>query len=85
MSEDRCIHDMLPGQCADCTGRDGGERAERQRRARLLLQSDVYAAKWGTTCVCGERIQPGDPIKFRPRAYGERGGGWIGPCCIGGF
>jgi hypothetical protein len=80
-TEERCErHDMILDQCADCTGRDGGEAAERARKARLLRLPSVFAARWGGECVqCGEAIAVGDPMRGLGRRIGP---GYVGACCI---
>lgn len=86
MSEERCIpHDMILSGCADCTGRDGGETAERKRRKRLLnLLGVVAAAYTGRCAVCGAFYGVGEPIKALPATTRttEVGTSWVGSCCL---
>lgn len=71
-----CIHEMAPGTCSDCSGRDGGETAEKGRHLDLLLHHRCIAAAWSSTCAsCGEPYTAGTPIKRSPT-------GWVAPCCI---
>jgi hypothetical protein len=81
-TETRCIHELITDQCATCTGRDGGEAAERHRRVALLDRPGVIAARFAGICEggdCGERFVPGDPIAT-PR--GLIPPAWRGPCCL---
>jgi hypothetical protein len=78
----RCEHtDLLVDECAHCTGRDGGEEAERRRTRMLLTRPGVIAARFAGFCSgCHESFRSGDPIAS-PR--GLTPPEWRGPCCIG--
>lgn len=70
--------DLLVSSCAHCTGRDGGERAERERIKALLARPGVAPAQFKGQCAdCGSWYQAGEPIKHAD------GYGWIASCCIG--
>src|SRR4051812_37353391 len=57
-----CVHEMAPGTCSYCTGRDGGEAAEKARRVDLLLHHRCIPAAWSSTCAgCGDHYGAGTP------------------------
>lgn len=75
----QCVHEMAPGTCSYCTGRDGGEAAEAARIAELRETWRGFRADYPGRCVgCGGSIAVGDPIKA---ARGRRG--WVALCCVG--
>lgn len=77
-----CRHGMQPAFCADCTGRDGGESEQRQRRAELLSRRGWTAAAFRGRCaLCGEHYDAGDPIQAVPKPSGQVGTAWAGACC----
>ena len=50
MSEDRCVHEMLPGQCSIC--RPAKERPE-------------FSAMYDGPCpLCAQAIVPGDAVRW---------------------
>jgi hypothetical protein len=78
-TEDRCaLHDLYRSQCADCSGRDGGARAERERKAALLAVRGIIPATYGGVCKgCGEAYPWGEPIRHSAMSQG-----WVGSCCL---
>lgn len=80
LTDARCeLTDLLVSACAHCTGRDGGEGAEREARARALTMPGVVAAKFEGQCAdCGTWYAAGEPIRHAD------GYGWIAACCIFG-
>lgn len=77
MSEGRCKHDMLPGQCADCLGHTSIEDQALTERADLLHLPGWFPAKFGGTCRrCGEPFTPDTPIRRQADSQG-----YIAECC----
>lgn len=75
---ERCDHELLPGQCADCTGRDGGVAAEKARLRALLDQRGVVAAGYAGACkLCGDGFPVGMPVRFSGRVRD-----WVAGCCL---
>jgi len=74
----RCdMTDLLVQECSHCTGRDGGETAERRRKARLLADPSVIKAQYPGACSnCGEGFLAGEPIRS------DWHGGWDAWCCL---
>jgi len=62
MEADRCRHELLVEQCADCRPAPApdpfDEPAERPGRAVWF-----EARYGGTCCECGDRFDPGDTIR----------------------
>lgn len=79
MSAAECRHGLNPEWCALCTGRDGGESAEKAEQEELL-RSDVWIRSVfpGRCGDCGEPFLSGDPIR---RPYHDRTG-WVASCCV---
>jgi hypothetical protein len=74
---ERCKHELLPGQCADCLGHSSIEVQVLAERAQLLHQPGWFAAKFGGTCrLCGEPFVPDTAIR---RQAGNAG--YIAECC----
>lgn len=74
----RCLHDMEPGTCSWCTGRDGGEAEAKARDADLLRRGRALPALYAGRCAgCGERYGEGTPISTR-----GAGPGWRASCCL---
>lgn len=77
MADTRCLHDMLPGQCADCLGHTSIEDQALAEREQLLHDPDWFPAKFGGTCRrCGEPFAPNTAI--RRQGTDE---GYIAECC----
>lgn len=55
---ERCVHDLLPGQCAPCAGQELVTPYRPPARALAVLP-----ARYPGWCPgCGGEIEPGDPI-----------------------
>jgi hypothetical protein len=79
MTAEDCRHGMNPEWCADCTGRDGGQRAQEDRDQRLVEHYGWIRAKHPGTCAaCGEPFRPGTPIALDATGLAD---GWIASCC----
>jgi hypothetical protein len=67
MNEERCTHDMLPGQCADCRGL-GELISQTDLYEGLLIERFYQSAQHRQACVMSfnglqrHDIQPGDPF-----------------------
>lgn len=72
--EERCLHEMLPGQCAVCLGKSSPEEESLELRARLLA-SGWFAAQYRGVCDrCGTPFEQGAAIRMADR-------GWRAECC----
>lgn len=72
--EERCLHEMLPGQCAFCLGKKGPEEESLDLRARLLA-SGWFAAQYASRCdTCDTPFPVGTAIRMANR-------GWRAECC----
>lgn len=74
----RCLHDMEPGTCSWCSGRDGGEAETKARDLDLIARRRALPANYPGRCGgCGEHYPAGAPIS-------TRGGftGWRASCCL---
>lgn len=75
-----CRHGMTPAFCADCTGRDGGRRAQGHRDRRLVEHYGWMPAKHPGLCAeCREPFPAGTPIARDARPGGVAG--WVASCC----
>jgi hypothetical protein len=73
-AEERCVHEMLPGQCAFCLGKSSPEEESLALRARLLA-SGWFAAQYRGVCDrCGTPFEQGAAIRMADR-------GWRAECC----
>jgi hypothetical protein len=71
--DERCIHDLVVGQCAHCRPRPIPDPFEEPASRRY---GPWFAAAYGGTCAeCGDRFDAGEAI----RAIGD--GEYIGECC----
>lgn len=76
MTTTACVHDMPPGTCSWCTGRDGGETAARERDRDLIRRHRAFTADYPGKCGgCGEPFPAGAAIS-------GRAGRWRASCCI---
>lgn len=80
-SEERCLHELLPGQCAFCLGKQGPEEESLELRARLLDSGDWFAAQYKGRCDgCSTPFPVGAAIQmaawgWRAECCAEEGGG----------
>lgn len=73
--EERCLHEMLPGQCAFCLDRKGPEEELLELRAELLASGDWFAAQYKGRCDgCSTPFPAGAAIRMADR-------GWQAECC----
>lgn len=76
MTDERCVHEMIVGQCAICRPRVRAADAFDDPAPQL---GPPFEAMYAGVCSdCGDRFDEGDEI----RADGE--GGYLGPCCADG-
>lgn len=79
MTQVRCVHDLLSGQCAICLGRTGIEEELAAERAALLVQPGWIRARYSGICAgCEEPYAPGSAIHASPARGSRR---WIAECC----
>jgi hypothetical protein len=89
MSEDRCDHEMLPGQCGHSRCRNSPQRAGLKTRTPDEEAAEIRQAMSGMPgwilaqypgqCIgCGERFAVGDPITLVRDRTGTR---WQATCC----
>lgn len=87
MSDERCIHDMLPGQCGDCRGLKSVEEhaAVDTQALRQRLLSGAGGRHWreakfpGRCAGCSEWFQVGAAIRCSTSSSG-----WVAECCAKG-
>ncbi len=68
MSDDRCKHDLLPGQCGPCRGltsvEEQADAETLETRRQLLALPRWFAANHPGGCNCGRRFPAGAAIRF---------------------
>lgn len=68
MSDDRCKHEMLPGQCAPCRGlvsaEEQADTETLETRRRLIALPGWFAANYPGNCGCGQRFPVGAAIRY---------------------
>ena len=66
MADERCIHELLPGQCAPCRGLKSPEDEAAEARTRLLASGRGWrTAQWPGACAaCGSPFYPPQVIRF---------------------
>lgn len=75
VDEERCKHELLPGQCAFCLGQSSPEEESLDLRARLLASGDWFAAQYRGRCDrCSTPFEAGAAIRMADR-------GWRAECC----
>lgn len=75
VEEERCKHEMLPGQCSICKGLPEPEELVLEARAELLASGGWYAARYAGRCDgCGRSFPKGAAIQMAGR-------GWRAECC----
>lgn len=73
--EERCLHEMLPGQCAFCLGKKGPKEEALALRAELLDSGEWFAAQYKGRCDgCSTPFPVGAAIRMAAR-------GWRAECC----
>jgi hypothetical protein len=63
MSNERCVHDLLPGQCAPCMGQGLDEGRTPRPAATAGTRGKFLASYKGSCQDCGGDIEPGQLIE----------------------